>query len=403
MTSTERLRRHWTLDPSIVFLNQGGFGACPRPVLEAQQAWRARIEADPVRYMLRELEPALDAARAEVGRLIGADPEDFAFTTNATTAVNTVAASLELAPGDEILTTDHDYVGSRNALLRAAERSGARVVVAAVPFPVSGADEVVAAVLAGVTPRTRLAMIDHVTSATGLVLPVERLVAELGRRGVDCLVDGAHAPGMVPLDLDRLGAAYYAGNFHKWICAPKGAGLLWARRDKRDRLRPPVASVGATSTRTERTRFRLEFDWTGTHDPTPFLCVPDAIRFLSGLLPGGLPALMAANRAQALAMRARLAAKLGAELPCPDAMIGALASIPLPDAPPGARSDVGTFGAYPALYAALVARGFQASVFHWPAAPRRLLRISSQVYNTPDDYERLGDALVEELARERTA
>lgn len=400
MTTREPdLRSHWTLDPSVAFLNHGSFGACPRPVLEAQAAWRARLEAEPVRFMVRELEPGLDAARDAVGKFVGADADDVAFVPNATTGVNTVLRSLEFAPGDELLTTDHVYNACGNVLRLAAERSRARLVVAPVPFPLKGPDEVVEAVLRHVTPKTRLALVDHITSPTGLVFPVQRIVGELAQRGIDTLVDGAHGPGMVPLDLGSLGAAYYTGNFHKWVCAPKGSAMLWVRRDKQAALRPLVISHGANSPRKDRPRFRLEFDWGGTDDPTPFLCVPDALRFLGGLLPGGWPALMASNRAKSIAMRAKLAARLGCTLPAPDEMIGTLGALPLPDDP--ARD--GTSAPYQtALQTALVERHHvQVPIVVWPAAPRRLVRISAQVYNRSEEYDRLADALVGELAAER--
>src|SRR6185295_838133 len=235
-------RRHWQLDPSVAFLNHGSFGACPRAVLDAQDAWRARLEAEPVRFMNIELEPGLDVARAAVGAFVGCDPDDVAFVPNATTGVNTVVRSLDLSPGDELLTTDHVYNACRNVLHAVADKARARVVVAAVPFPLKSADVVVESVVGHVTPRTKLALLDHVTSPTGLVFPVLRLVAELANRGVASLVDGAHAPGMLPLDLRTLGAAYYTGNFHKWTCAPKGAAMLWVRRDLQPRVRPLVVS-----------------------------------------------------------------------------------------------------------------------------------------------------------------
>jgi len=392
-------RSHWNLDPAVTFLNHGSFGACPRPVLEAQDRLRARLEAEPVRFMVAELEPGLDAARAVIGAFVGADPDDIAFVPNATTGVNTVLRSLEFQPGDELLTTDHVYNACGNVLDVVAGASGARVVRAAVPFPSKGADEVVDAVLSHAGPRTRIALLDHVTSATGVVLPLERLVAELARRGVDTLVDGAHGPGMVPLDLRALGAAYYTGNFHKWVCAPKGAAMLWVRRDRQAQVRPLVISHGANSPRTDRSRFRLEFDWGGTDDPTPYLCVPDALGFLGGLLPGGWPALMASNRAKALAMRTRLAARLGAALPCPDDMVGSLAAIPLPDArrapSPGAPRPV----YQTALQTTLVERhGIQVPIIEWFTPMRRFVRISAQVYNDPAEYDRLADALLAELA-----
>jgi isopenicillin-N epimerase len=396
-TPAETLREHWTLDPAVTFLNHGSFGACPRAVLESQRRWRDRLEREPVHFMVRELEPALDASRAAVGAFVGADPDDIAFVPNATTGVNTV---LDFAPGDELLTTDHVYNACRNVLDVVAARSGARVVIAPVPFPLAGPQVVVDAVLAAVTGRTRLALLDHVTSPTGLVFPVERLVPELARRGIRTLVDGAHGPGMLPLDLRALGADYYTGNFHKWCCAPKGAAMLWVRRDHQTHVRPVVISHGANSPRTDRSRFRLEFDWGGTDDPTPYICVKDALEFLGGLHPGGMPELMRRNRENALAMRTRLAARLGSALPCPDEMIGTLAAIPLPDAPAPDSGRTAAFGT--PLQTALVGRHrIQVPIIVWPAAPRRFVRISSQAYNVPAEYDRLADALAVELAAER--
>jgi len=403
LDSASDLRRSWTLDSGITFLNHGSFGACPRPVLEAAQRLRERIEREPVRFLVVELEPLMDAARAVVAAFLGAAPDDLAFVPNATAGVSTVLRSLELGPGDELLTTDHAYNACKNALDHVAARAGARVVVAALPFPTLGPDAVVDAVLACVTPRTRLALIDQITSPTALVLPVARLTAELQARGVDVLVDAAHAPGMVPLLLDEVGAAYTTGNFHKWLCAPRGAAFLHVRRDRQALIRPLSVSHGANSPRRDRSRFRLEHDWTGTFDPTPFLCVPEALRFLEALSPGGIAAWMDHNRAAALAARRTLCSALRIDTPCPDSMIGAMASVPLP-VPTGDGASRALPPSDPAsapspldpLQEALFARfGIEVPIFPFPAPPHKLLRISTPAYVGPADVERLVAALGE--------
>jgi isopenicillin-N epimerase len=382
---------HWALDPAVTFLNHGSFGACPTAVLEAQQRLRRELEAEPVRFLARELDDRLDTARAALAAFLGADADDLAFVPNATTGVNAVVRSLPFAQGDELLATDHSYNACRNALEFVAGRTGARVVIATIPFPLDSPERVVEAVLDRVTPRTRLALIDHVTSPTGLILPVARLITELAARGVETVVDGAHAPGMLPLELRTLGAAYYSGNCHKWLCAPKGAGFLYVRRDRQAEVRPVTISHGANAGRPDRSRFRLEFDWTGTVDPTASLVVPEAIRFMGSLVPGGWPALMRRNRELALDARRVLIKTLGIEPPSPEDMIGSLASIPLPDGAPA--EDIAWRRPDP-IQAALFARhGIEVPVMSWPAAPKRLLRISTQLYNEAGDYERLAQAL----------
>jgi isopenicillin-N epimerase len=384
---------HWQLDPDVVFLNHGSFGACPSTVLEAQQRLRDRIEHQPVQFFARELEPLLDDARSELAAFVGASPTDLAWVNNATTGVNAVLRSLSLFEGDELLTTDHEYNACRNALDFVADRTGARVVTVEIPFPIESPDAVVERVLAAVTPRTRLALLDHVTSQTGLVLPIARLVRELDSMGVDTLVDGAHAPGMLDLDIDAVGAAYYTGNCHKWLCASKGAGFLHVRSDRRAELRPTVISHGANSPRTDRSRFHLEFDWVGTDDPTAMLCVPETIRFMGSLLPGGWGELRTRNRELVLIGRAAVCTALDIPPPCPDDMIGSLASMPLP--PGSSDPPASSLYADPLQQVLLERWGIEVPVIPWPAPPHRLIRISGQLYNRPEEYELLADALRE--------
>ena len=374
----------FVIDPSLVFLNHGSFGACPRRVLDAQSAIRLAWESDPLGFY-DTLHDRIDAARREVAALVGADPAGFVFVRNATMGVNAVMQSFPLSAGDEVLTTDHAYAACTNALRYWARRSGADVILARVPFPLAHEDEVVSAIESAITPRTRLAMIDHVTSPTGLVLPIERIVRTLEARGVSVLVDGAHAPGMVPLAIDRMAPSFYTGNFHKWLCAPKGSAMLWVREDHRGATHPTSISHGNTA-RTPRGALHDEFDWTGTDDPSPWLVVPECARVLSEMA-GSFDALMAGNRALALEARRILTTKLGVAPPAPESMIGTLVAVPL-----RAREDDGE-GVDP-LYTALFARRFRVPVMPWPTPRDRILRVSAQRYNDASQYEALADAVL---------
>ena len=376
------MKQHWLLDPNITFLNHGSYGATPIAVLAKQDEFRTQLEREPVRFMNRELEPLLDAARAELAQFVGAEPADLVFIPNATAGVNAVLRSLDLDQHDELLVTDQEYNASRNVLDYVAGLEGAKVVVAEIPFPIASPDVVVERVLEKVTDRTRLVLIDHIVSQTALINPVARIIAELRARKIDVLVDGAHAPGQVPLDLRELGAMYYTANLHKWVCAPKGAAFLYAKSNRRLGLRPISISHGANATRTDRSRFHLEFDWTGTFDPSAWLCVPEAIRYIGSLVEGGWAEVMRRNHELALRARDLLCARLQIEHPAPDEMIGSMAAIPVPD------------GSFEELQDLLFAQNIEVPAMPWPHHPKRLLRISAQLYNEIGDYERLANALV---------
>jgi len=383
----------WVLDPKTIFLNHGSFGSCPRPVLEYQSALRERLERQPVQFLVRELEDLLDQARGSLARFVGASERDLVFVQNATTGVNTVLRSLQFAPGDELLVTDHEYNACRNSLDFVAQLWRVRVVVVSIPFPLQRADQVIEAVLAGTTSRTRLALLDHVTSQTGLIFPIERLVSSLNERGIDTLVDGAHAPGMVPLDLQKIGAAYYTGNCHKWVCAPKGAGFLFVREDRQQLIRPLAISHGGNSPRKDRSRFLIEFGWTGTLDPSACLSIPEALRCIGALLPGGWPEVMRRNRALALAARETLCRALNINLPCPDELIGSLASIPIADANGTDGAPSSPLYSDPLQDRLRLEYAIEVPIIPWPAPPKRLLRISAQLYNSPRQFELLAEAL----------
>jgi isopenicillin-N epimerase len=388
-------RQHWLLDEQIAFLNHGSFGACPREVLAEQSRLREEMEREPLQFLWREIEGRIDAARVVLADFLGADADELAFVTNATGAVNAVVRSLELNAGDDLLTTNHGYNACVNVLEEVARRSGARVVVAHVPFPISSAAEATAAVLGSVTDRTRLVLLDHVTSPTALVFPVEEIVRALEPRGIPVLVDGAHAPGMLPLNLGALGASFYTGNLHKWVCAPKGAAFIFVRRDRQSGIHPATLSHGYNTPREGRSIFHDEFDWQGTLDVTPWLCVPTALQFCVRLMPGGLTEMMARNRSMAIAARRSLCERLGVQAPCPESMLGSMATLPLPERfQDGAGESRAVISRFDPLQTHLFERHkIEVPLIRFGSPPRRWFRISAHVHNEMADYERLATAL----------
>ncbi len=392
---TNPYRKHWTHDPKVTPLNHGSFGGAPRIVLEAQRRLQDELEAEPLRFLApeRELEPKLDEVRAKLSGFLGCASDDLAFVRNTTDGVNAVLRSFTFEAGDELLVTNHGYGACTNAARFVAERAGATVTVADIPFPCGGLDAALGAIVGAFTDKTKLLLVDQVTSPTALILPIDRIVEAAHARGIRVLVDAAHAPGMVPLSLDQTGADYTTGNLHKWLCAPKAAGFLHVKAEHQDTVRPTVISHAASAPRPKRSRFLAEFDWTGTFDPTPLLAVPTAMDFLGGLLPsGGFDALYAANKALALEGRGILVERLGLEAPAPAEMIGSIATMPLPA---GALPEPGQRD--PLAIALYDNHQIEVPIVHWPAAGRRWIRISAMVYNERSDYERLADALATEL------
>ena len=381
----------WTLDPQVIHLNHGSFGACPRPVLEDQRRWQATMESNPVLFFMQTLQTALDRSRMSLASFVGADSEGLAFVPNATSGINAVLRSMEsqLGPGDEILTTDHAYNACRNVAEVAAMRSGASLVEVPVSFPLVSADEFTAAVLGRVSASTKVVMIDLVTSPTAVVVPVADLMAELEPE-IPVLVDATHAPGMVELELADIGASYVVGNCHKWMCAPKSAGFLYVREEQRETTEPATVSHGwNTHSPNGGSRFHNLFDWTGTDDPSARLSVPAAIKTMAGLHADGWPGVMAANRHLVLQGRTIICEVLGIDHPVPDEAIGSMATIPLP----GPRGPGPTGDLDPLTDRLRDDWGIEVPVFSWRDWPQRLLRISAQLYNRAQDYERLAEAL----------
>lgn len=367
----------FAISPRVELLNHGSYGACPRAVLDAEWAERLALEADPIAFM--EAVPGrLRGILEALAPRFGADPDGLVFVESATMGVATVLRGIGLRPGDRIVTTDHVY-GAVMQQLRYAERSlGVVVDVVPVPFPLDAPEEVVTAV-APRLPGARLAVLDAVTSSTGLVWPFAALVAACREAGVPVLVDGAHAPGLVPVDLVALDADWFVGNLHKWCFAPKGTAILWAAPRQR------ASTVPLAASHDQELGWPRAFGWTGTRDVSGWLATPSAFAFVDSL---GEERIRAHNDAMCAQMAEALVERWGVRVPSPRSMRAAMATLPLPGDPPGTAATP--------LQTALRARGLEVPVV--PFGGRAWLRISAQVYNREESYVRLGEAVAELLA-----
>ncbi len=275
-------KRLFLLDPQVIFLNHGSFGACPKSVFEAYQEWQQRLEKQPVLFLGREYNRLMQEARQALGRYLHCDADDLAFIPNATHGVNIVARSLCFGPGDEVLTSNHEYGACDNTWEFICQKTGARYIHCPLPLPLTSGDELVDALWKGVNERTRLIYLSHITSPTAQLFPVEKICQRAHERGILTAIDGAHAPGQLELDLGRIGTDFYFGNCHKWMLSPKGAAFIYVRREHQSIIEPLVVSWGwgANYDNTTGSRFIDFLQWSGTYDPSASLAVPDAIRFM---------------------------------------------------------------------------------------------------------------------------
>ncbi len=384
----------WSLDPSLTYLNHGTVGVTPRRVLAAQRAIRDEIERHPARFLLRELNevgappgvgetPRLRVAAGKVAAFLGARAEDLVFVDNATTGANAVVRSFDLRPGDQVLVNDLSYGGVVNAVSFVAERRGAEVRRIELPYAPSDPGEVVDAYLAAVGPRTRLALVDHITSESALIFPLGEIAAGLGARGVRVLADGAHGPGAIPLELPALGVDWYTGNLHKWGWGPLSSAILWAAPERQAGLHPAVISWGLGL------GFSGEFDSVGTRDPSAFLAAPAGLEWMSEL---GAERVRGYNHRLAWEGAHALADRWGTQFTPPESMIGTMATVPLPERAGSTSAD-----AY-RLRAALHDQDRVEVQLH-AARGRLWARISGQVYNEEADMIRLADAVLARCAR----
>ncbi|MBQ0931432.1 aminotransferase class V-fold PLP-dependent enzyme [Ideonella sp. 4Y16] len=378
------MRDLFLLDPDIVFLNHGSFGACPREVLAALSRWQHEQERNPVEFLGRRSGGLLAAAREALGQAIGARGEDLVFMPNSTTGVNVVARSFALQPGDEVLATDLEYGACDATWQRVCAQRGAHYRRVEIPLPYRPA-QVVERLLAAVGPRTRLIYLSHITSTTALTLPVAEVCAAARQRGLPVLVDGAHAPGQIPLDLAAIGADFYVGNCHKWQCAPKGSAFLHAQPAWQAMLDAPVTSWGyaedtlshaGLDTWLGRTPLERRMQWQGTRDITPWLTVPDALRFQDA---HDWPAVRQRSHALVAQAMDALCRRHGGEPIADERDWAQMAAIPVPAQDPEALRQ----------------RLFDESRIEVPVtthAGQVFVRVSAQAYTTEQDIQRLLDA-----------
>lgn len=395
----ERPRRsdmaeHWPLDANISFLNHGSFGACPTAVIEEQRRWQDLLEKEPVAFFEDIAPDALAKVREELGIFLNCAADDLALITNATSGVNTILRSLVFTSKDEILVPDHAYQACRNAIDFVAQRWGAKVVTCQIPFPIDSDQQIMDIVMGAVTKRTKLVMIDTVTSPTGLRMPFEQLTAELEAKGIQVLLDAAHGPGMISLDLNGLGASYVTGNCHKWLCSPKGSAFLYVRKDLQQQIHPLTIGHGATFPLDGSSRFRHEFDGVGTRDVSAWLAVPKAITEMQKIAQSDWREIMKKNHRLCLKGRDIICDALGLDIPCPDEMIASISTLKIAES----VAKETALHEPDLLHNLLLEKyGIQVPVWSWPSPEGKYLRISAQLYNHLDEYRYLAECLVKEL------
>ncbi|KAL3419541.1 hypothetical protein PVAG01_09763 [Phlyctema vagabunda] len=401
LPAPDAMSSKWHLRPHVVHLDHGSSGACPSDVLEQQNALRHELDCGSPQYYMTRYASGLASAKRALAGFVGADPQGLILTPGTTLGLNIVAQSQHFNAGDELLTTNHAYSSVGMILHHLAQRDGAVVVVAQVPFPVASADEILQSILACVTRRTRFAIVDHITSRSGLIFPIKRIVAALAEHGVDTLVDGAHGPGQVSVDLTDLGAAYYTASCHKWMCAPRGLGFLHVRPDRINRLKPLILARSCyfrDTTDDQHSWLEHTFDWMGTADPTAVHILPRLIEFLQTAATGeggGHRAMVQRNHQLAVEARSQVLRILGLHAPCPDALIGNMVSIPLPDSIlPYAR------GTLPLQTWLWEKYHVEIQVYSWPTYPKRILRFTIQLYNSLSQCLWLAEKVKEGLEAE---
>ncbi|MFP9138195.1 aminotransferase class V-fold PLP-dependent enzyme [Devosia sp. XGJD_8] len=393
---SENLARQFLIREDVVFLNHGSFGACPRPVFAAYQNWQLELERQPVEFLGRHLTETMRQPRIALAAELGTVPENIVGLTNATLGLNIVAQSLDLKPGDQILTTDHEYSALEKTWAYVARRTGAEIVVVNIPMPLTTEAQFTDTVIAGMTDRTRVLFLSHITSPTALLFPIERSIAEARKRGIWSVIDGAHTPGHIKLELDALGADFYSGNCHKWMMAPKGSAFLHARPEVQGLINPLVISHGWTAdSKTPGAKgafgnspFIDELEMQGTRDPAPWLTVPAALAYRRD---NDWTSVQAHCHALAQDTARRLGELTGlAPLSAPEFCAPQMVAMPVPDCDVDAIKD-----------ALLDKYSIEIPVFRWQDTC--IVRLSVQGYNSKPQMDLLLTALTDLLHLEGAA
>jgi len=380
------------IQEGLTMLNNGSYGLTPGVVGDAQRELQRRLESDPVRFFKSDLEFYADDARRAIAGFVGVRAQDLALVPNGSFAVATVLNNLDLAPGDEILLTDHEYMATMNELGKICQRSGAKIIIAKVPFPAATPEAVVDSIVSAMSKRTKIIMISHITSATALIMPIKEIIAASKERGIETFIDGAHTPGQIDLDIGDLDPTWYAASCHKWLATPKGTGFIYTSPIRQRGFKPMVLSCREHEQRTDRSEYLCDFDYTGTNDYTGNLVIPVSIAHMGAQLPGGWDELRQRNHDLVMHGAKLICDAIGIEQQVPESMIGSMISIPLPGVcEPGALMGEALWDR---LY---LNHHIQVPVWDLAGVHPRMMRVSGQLYNTIEDFERLARALKMEL------
>ncbi len=388
------LVQHWSLNKKIVYLNHGSFGATPTKVLEAQHQLQLENEAEAIEFYIDKLPDLLHTSKAALANFIGTSTNNIVFVQNTTTGVNTILNSLTPNEGEDWLTTNHAYGACVHAYKHFANKHNCRVITAHIDYPITSEDAILESIEKSITPKTTIALIDYITSASAIILPIKKIITLLHSKGIKVIIDAAHAPGMIDFNLDELQPDFFVANCHKWICSPKGSAFMYVAPQHQQLIHPLVISHYNDTNIDGADHWSNQFMWDGTHDYSAYICVKNALEYMPTLIQGGWEGIKKHSHELVWAAANKIASTLQVQLPAPEHMVGSICNIPMPDGIAASRK----FHSNVALKDALFHKcQIEVPVFMFPAAPTQWLRISAQLYNSMEQYDYLLDCLKKEL------